>query len=94
MVEVTGSPAVDVVLNRLNGKLMVNLVNTSGPHATELIIDSIPPVGPLTLTLRDIPRPKRITLQPASQNLTFDVRRGEVRVQVPQVAIHEIVVVE
>lgn len=94
MVEVSGSPHVDVVLNRLNGKLMVNLVNTSGPHATEPIIDSIQPIGPLTVTLRDRGRPKRITLQPSGEELKFEARRGEVRVQVPQVPIHEILVVE
>ncbi|MBI3919909.1 MAG: hypothetical protein HY318_00725, partial [Armatimonadetes bacterium] len=33
LVEVQGSHAVDVSVNQLNGRLMVNLVNTSGPHA-------------------------------------------------------------
>jgi len=94
MVEVAGSPNVDVVLNRLNGKLMVNLVNTSGPHATEPIIDSIPPIGPLTVTLREIGKPRRVTLQPSGETLKFEYRGGEAKVQVPQVGIHEIVVVE
>ena len=51
LVEVTGSSDVDVSVNRIGGRLAVNLVNTAGPHAdaNTPIIDSIPPVGPLTL---------------------------------------------
>ena len=52
LVQVTGSADVDVVVNRIGGKLAVNLVNTSGPHRTEPIIESISPVGPLRVVIR------------------------------------------
>lgn len=94
LVEVTGSSDVDVCLARNHGKLLVNLVNTAGPHSTQSILDSIPPIGPLTLTIRQSVRPTQLTLEPAGQQLPFEYRDGLVRCTVPQVVLHEIVVIE
>jgi dienelactone hydrolase len=94
MVEVEGSGDVDLVVNRIQGRLAVNLVNTSGPHEKEPILESISPVGPLTLKIRQPKRPSSVTLEPAGQRLDFQYRRGVVRLTVPRVDIHEIVVVQ
>jgi len=94
MVEVKGSSDVDVVVNRAGDKLAVNLVNTAGPHQSEPILDSIPPVGPLDVTIRQAAKPAKITLEPAGTPLPFEHRNGEIHLVVPQVAIHEIIVVE
>lgn len=93
LVEVTGSSEVDVVVNRTQGKLAINLVNTAGPHATEPILDTIPPVGPLSVLIRQEAKPVKITLEPEGRRLEFSQRDGEIRVEVPRVDIHEIVVV-
>ena len=94
MVEVKGSPDVDVVVNRLGGKLAVNLVNTAGPHQREPILDSIPPVGPLEMTIRQTARPTKVTLEPAGKPLPFTHQDGEIHLIVPRVDIHEIIIVE
>jgi hypothetical protein len=94
MVEVKGSADVDVSVARNHGKLLVNLVNTSGPHQTEPILESIPPIGPLEVTLRQATKPAKVTLQPAGTPLVFDHRDGVVHVTVPRVDIHEVVVIE
>ena len=94
LAEVTGSSDVDVIVNRIKGKLAINLVNTSGPHQTEPILESISPVGPLNLVLRTKTKPKTITLQPSGKPLEFSYRRGEAHLIVPQVNIHDIVIVE
>jgi hypothetical protein len=94
MVEVTGSNDVDVVVNRQNGKLMVDLVNTAGPHRTQHVIDSIPPVGPLGVTIRQSMKPAKVTLEPVGTALPFEYRNGEIRLTVPRVEIHEIIVVD
>jgi lysophospholipase L1-like esterase/alpha-L-fucosidase len=94
MVEVKGSHEVDVVVNRLGGKLMVNLVNAAGPHRTEPIVESIPPVGPLDVTIRQAAKPTKIMLEPAGVSLPFEHRDGEIHLTVPRVDIHEVVVVE
>jgi hypothetical protein len=92
-VEVKGSADVDVIVNRIRGQLAVNLVNTSGPHVTEPILDSIPAVGPLELTIRQSQKPSQITLEPSGQALEYQFGSGEIHLTVPKVAIHEIVLV-
>ncbi|MEN6427180.1 MAG: alpha-L-fucosidase [Phycisphaerales bacterium] len=94
MVVVKGSHDVDVVVNRMGGKLAVNLVNTAGPHRTEPVLDSIPPVGPLDVTIRLSDKPTKILLEPSGISLPFEYRDGEIRLTVPRVDIHEILVVE
>jgi lysophospholipase L1-like esterase len=94
MVEVKGTPDVDVVVNRLGGRLAVNLVNTAGPHQHEPVLDSIPPIGPLDITIRQAARPAKVTLEPNGTPLSFEHREGEIHLTVPRVAIHEILVVE
>ena len=59
LVEVKGSSDVDITLNRVQGKLAVNLVNTSGPHwdREKSLVESIAPVGPLEVTIRSESKP-------------------------------------
>ncbi len=94
MVEVEGSPEVDVSINQIGGKLAINLVNVSGPHATEMTISKIDPVGPVNLTIRQPSKPAKVTLQPEGTALPFTYKKGELHVTVPQVPIHSIVTVE
>lgn len=96
LVEVTGSPDVDVAVSRLNGRLTINLVNTAGPHADvqSPIHDSIPPVGPLALRIRTPQKPARITLEPGSGSLPFEYRDGTAQLILPRLDIHGIVLVE
>ena len=94
MVEVKGSPDVDVVVARNRGKLLVNLVNTAGPHQSAGIMESIPSVGPLTVTIRQKSKPAKVSLAPGGQSLPFDYRSGEIRLNLPRLDIHDIVVVE
>jgi hypothetical protein len=93
LVEVRGSSDVDVVVNRIGGQLAINLVNASGPHVTEPIIESIAPVGPIELTIRQSRKPSRVTLEPSGRPLEYQFRSGEIRVTVPKVEIHDIVLV-
>jgi hypothetical protein len=94
LVEVKGSRDVDVVVNRVGGKLAVNLVNVAGPHRSEPILDAIEPVGPLDVTIRLAAKPGRITLEPAGTALSCEQRQGEIRLVVPRVDIHEVIVIE
>lgn len=94
MVEVTGSHDVDVCVTRNHGKLLVNLVNTTGPHRTQSIIESIPPIGPLTVTIRHATKPAKVTLEPTGQSLPLNYRDGRIQLTIPTVAIHEVIVVE
>ncbi len=95
MVEVSGSHSVDVSVGRNHGKLLVNLVNTAGPHEQEkqFTFDDIPPVGSLQVKVRLPKKPKTMRLEPAGQNLKFTWRDGVATVTVPKVAVYEMVVV-
>ncbi len=94
LVEVAGSPFVDVSASRKNGRLQVHLVNTSGDHAREGVIAKIAPVGPLTVSIRCAEKPSRVTLQPAGASLDFSYENGIARVRVGPVELHDILVVE
>ena len=94
LVEVTGSRDVDVVVNRIQGKLAVNLINTAGPHQSEPILESVPPLGPLTVTVRQPAAPIRVSLEPGHQALDFEYRNGLIQVRLPRLEVHDIVVIE
>lgn len=94
LVAVTGSPDVDVMVNRIGSKLAVNLVNTAGPHQSEPILPAIPPVGPLLLTIQCQVKPGKVLLEPGSKPLAFEYRDMAVHVTLPRLDIHEVVVVE
>ena len=94
LVELVGARDVDVSVARQAGKLLVHLVNTSGPHATEPFVDVLKPVGPLQVAVRTATPPKQVTLEPGGQPLKFTHAEGILRVAVPEVPIHSVVVVE
>lgn len=94
LVSVSGSADVDVCVARKEGRLLVNLVNTSGPHQTEPILDAVAPVGPLEVAIRQPERPARVTLEPGGRPLEFEYRGGQARLTIPRVDIHEVIVVE
>jgi hypothetical protein len=96
IVQVKGSPDVDVAVNRLGGRLAVNLVNTAGPHANieQPIRDAIPAVGPLEIEIRAAAKPARVTLEPGARKLDFQYAEGKARLTIPRLEIHDIIVVE
>jgi hypothetical protein len=96
LVEVDGSSDVDVAVNRVGQRLSINLVNTAGPHADRQspIHDSLPPVGPLTITIRMDQKPGRVTLEPGGTEMVFEHQNGQVKVTLSKLDIHNVVVIE
>jgi hypothetical protein len=96
LVEVRGSSKVDVSIQRKDGKLAVNLVNTAGPHANSDIpvFDTIPPVGPLEVIIRAKQKPATITLEPGGEVLEFAYDEGLVKLALPELLIHRVILVE
>ncbi|MHB9046798.1 MAG: hypothetical protein ACYC35_12725, partial [Pirellulales bacterium] len=96
LVEVRGSSDVDVTVNRVQGKLAINLVNTAGEHwlRSNALVASIPPVGPLEVTLRTAQKPTSVTLEPGGERLDFDYSDGKARLTLPRLEIHRVIVVE
>ena len=94
IVEVSGSPWVDVSVSDLRGTLTVHLVNSSGNHRDTPIIETIDPVGPLKISIRTETKPQKITLQPAGIDCPFTYEDGKASLQVDKVEIYDILEVK
>lgn len=96
LVEVKGSRDVEATANRLQGKLAIHLVNTSGAHwdAQKPLFDTIAPVGPLSIQIRTAAKPSKILLQPEGKQLDFNYHDGTAELTVPSLDIHSVLVVD
>jgi hypothetical protein len=92
---VNGSHLVDVSVMRKDGRLLVNLVNTAGPHADAKVhvFDDLPAVGPLEVAVRLPRKPRTVTLEPGGRLQRFGYREGRLLLTVPPVAIHEVLAI-
>lgn len=99
LVTVSGSHSVDVTLMRKDtsdGELtLVNLVNTAGPHGdpSVYVYDEVPPIGPLTITLKHPHVPQSVTFEPGGTELDFVYQDGAVVTTVESLDIHRILAV-
>ena len=96
LVEVTGSRHVDVIAKRINGKHVVNIVNTSGKHENDkiFVFDDIPSVGPLSVTIRSDRKPRNVDLEPGGRTVSYTYNGGKIRLTIPRLEIHDIIMVE
>jgi hypothetical protein len=81
-----------VTLNRLNGRLYVNLINAAGEHTNQNAIgyDEIPPLKDLSVRINTLKAPGKIVLQPEGLELEFDFQKGVSKVIIPELDIHSI----
>ncbi|MEN8202765.1 MAG: hypothetical protein ABFS28_09240 [Bacteroidota bacterium] len=96
MVSVTGSQYVDVSLNRVNGKLAVNLINTAGPHANTqvYVYDEIPPVGPLRIEVSLENKPESVSVRPSGLETAWSYKNQKLTVLLPRLEFHELILIE
>lgn len=96
IVEVKGSHMVDVTLNRIGEKMAINIVNTAGNHANNnvFVFDEIPPVGPLSISIRLKEEPNSIMLEPEGLKLPFTYNNGKAKVTIPKLDIHSIIIID
>ena len=96
VVRVAGSHLVDVTLMGKDEKLLVNLINTAGPHAdnSTYVFDEIPPIGPLDVSIQTKIEPKKVMLQPGNRSVDYYYENGVVSLIVPKLKIHDVIVIE
>jgi len=96
IVSVLGSHYVDVSLNRINGKLAVNLVNTAGPHDNPNVYvhDEIPVIGPLKVSVRLDKKPAKVSFEPSGKKIEMEYKNGILSIIVPRLELHEVLVIE
>lgn len=92
---VEGSVYADVSLMRKDGKIMVHLINSAGPHSDLNVrgFTEIPKIGPLTIRLRLDAPPCSVELQPEGTAIPFEYTDGILTAIVPTLEIYSIVVV-
>jgi hypothetical protein len=96
-VKVEGPPTLDVGLRRdADGRLSVHLLNTTGLPVPDRygFTDFIPPVGPVRLTIKRAARPSAVSWVPDGGRLDWTWSDGLLRVTIPRLEIHGVVVVE
>jgi len=96
LVEVKGSHFIDVTVNTIGDKIMVNLVNMSGHHSNDdvYIIDEIPCLGPLDIQIRLHKEPDKILLQPVGTPLDYKYSDRKVNIRLDKLEIHSVIVIE
>jgi len=96
MVSVEGSHDVDVSVNRINGKLAINLVNTAGPNSNSnvYVYDDIPPLGQLQVYVHLDKKPLSVSIQPSGLKLNMTFENKLLEVTIPRLEMHEILLIE
>ena len=95
-IEVHAPLCVDVTLRRKNGNIIIHLVNRASGipnHPNNGVIDEIPRVGPVTITVKTRQKPKSVSLAFEQATLRWKHADGKLTVTVPEVHIHAAVVV-
>ena len=92
LVMVSGTHLVHVTLNRLNGRMFVNLINISGEHTNQNAIgyDEIPSIKDIKVSIQTGQKPKHIILQPGGKEMEIDFHNGVSKVVVPELMIHSV----
>jgi hypothetical protein len=100
-IEVAAPTCVDVVLRQKDAKRIVHLINRASglPNLPNSgVIDEIPPVGPVTITMDFRRKPKNVSLAFEKASLQWDYAGGadarRLKIDVAAVHIHAAVVVE
>lgn len=96
IVKVSGSHYVDVAVNRQGDDLMINLINSFGPHADQncYTFDELPTPGPLNVSIKLDRKPAKVTLQPDGHALSDAVyEHGTLTVTLPRLTLHQIIAI-
>ena len=93
MVEVSGASAVEVVLRRKKGRLLVHLINTAGLTASTDFQNGgyVPVVGPLRLKVKLPAAPSKVTVEPGARSVAGAWTKGVWQATLPKLEIHDIV---
>jgi hypothetical protein len=96
MVEIQGPPTIEVALRRKQGRLLVHLSNCTAMQvgADYPVIDYMPPVGPIQVSLRLDRPPRRATLEPGGTPVAGVVRDGVWRASIERLDLHSVLAVE
>ena len=89
----SGSSLLHVTVNTLNGRLCVNLINSSGESngAGTIGFDEIRPLTGLTVSVRCEKKPESVLLQPENKILPFRWENGRAVMEIDRIDIHSVI---
>jgi hypothetical protein len=96
LVEIGGPGVLDVTVWRQRASTTVHLVNLTNPMMMKGPLREVTPVGPLTVRLQlpDGRRPSKVSLLTAGTSAPVRVENGVLHVDVPAVAVHEVIAID
>lgn len=97
MVEAEGPPCLEIALRRArSGQLTVHLLNQANMPVGERrrFTDCIPPLTSIAVRLRLPNKPRSVVWMPEKQPLAWKWSRGILSMTIPEVHIHDVVVIE
>jgi hypothetical protein len=96
-VNVEGPATIDVSLRRTrDGRLSVHLLNTTGMPLPDRygFTDLIPPLGKVTVTIKTPSRPRSVVWVPDGGRLDWSWADGTLKVTIPELKIHGVLVLD
>ncbi len=97
MVEIEApSHGVEVSVRRKGERLLVHLTNMTvmqaGPEFP--VVDYVPPIGPLNVTVRLPARPSKVTWEPGANAVESTWQDGVLRASIPRLEIHGVIAID
>ena len=97
-IEYNGQKFVDIVTAKKDGKLLINLTNTSGIYSEIRLraYDEIPPLANIKITVKTEKEPKNVVLQPENiiPDYKYDSQTQNLTVKIESLHIHSIIIIE
>jgi hypothetical protein len=97
LVTLDASPRLEMILRQKDGKMLVNLINRGAAemlYPNRIMVDELLPVTNISVKIRRSTKPKSVSIIPDNTKLDWSYADGFVTVQLPQVRIHEVLVIE
>ena len=96
--EYKGQKFVDIITSRKDGKLMINLTNTSGIYSEVKLraYDEIQPLADIEISVKTEKEPKSVVLQPENiiPGYSYDPETRKLTVKIDSLHIHSVIVIE
>jgi len=85
------------VARKRDNQLIVHLLNFGSAHPNspqQCVVEDVPPVGPVSISIKSETRPERVYLAPSFEGLSWTWKGGVVEIEITSVGIMDSVVLE
>jgi len=97
LVQLEAPARLHLVLRRQENRLIAHLVNLGSAHPTspsQVMVEEVAPVGPITLCVQQPDRPARVYLAPSMEGVRWEWASGLLTIHVQSVGILDSVIIE